>query len=139
VNKLQDTPRVFVVHEATKIASDGSIVGAKDLRRAARYGRLVHVVPRGPRFDRTVGETIAIIEEVLDDIRPEDYLLLIGDPDWICIAGAVAAWNLGGHLRVLRWDNKLHDYEVEWLSIPSMMDDLEGDDTQALDYSRDIV
>jgi hypothetical protein len=52
----------------------------------------------------------------LYDIRPQDYLLLIGNPLHIAIAAQVARKQLGGQghpLKVLIWDRESQTYTEE--------------------------
>lgn len=56
------------------------------------------------------------LNEYLYDIRPQDYLLLIGNPLHIAIAAQVARKQLGGQghpLKVLIWDRESQTYTEE--------------------------
>ena len=57
---------------------------------------------------------ISDIEKELKDFCDEDYLLLIGDPAIIAIAGAIASEMNRGKFKVLRWDrNESRYYDIE--------------------------
>ena len=103
-------PRVFVVHETLRPdPNTGALVADKDLSPAEAWGELVHVVPPGRQtFD--VRPVVGIIEDALADITDDDYLLLTGYPEYIAIAGAVASYNLGGRLRLLKWNRRERVY-----------------------------
>jgi hypothetical protein len=143
-------PRVFVVHEQTSLVRrEGSrdlVEVNKDLSPAERFGELVRVVPIGRHGPDRQEAIVALIERALDDMTEDDYLLPIGDVDWIMTAGAVAAWNLGGRFRYLHWvqpsvdidddGNKVRirgRYEAREMVIPSMIDDAPAD---LEDFSR---
>ena len=121
-------PRVFIVHEALTYDPDsGRVVSRRDLSQAQEFGRPVSVVPPGmPMDDRD--SAIVIMEEVLADIGPDDYLLLTGAPEYIAAAGAIAAANLGGRFRYLRWvkfdrvTRTEPHYEVGEMVIPTLLD-----------------
>ncbi len=107
---MSQVSRVFVIHESTRIDSNtGAVVGDKDLRPAEAWGTLVHVVPPG-RVTSDPRPVVGMIEDALDDISEDDYLLLTGFPEYIAIAGAVAARNLDGRLRLLKWNRRERVY-----------------------------
>ena len=50
------------------------------------------------------------LKKLLRYFRPEDYLLLIGDPSIIGIACSVASDINMGYYKVLKWDRKREKY-----------------------------
>lgn len=107
---MSDNPRVFVVHQSTKIdESTGAVIGDKDLSPALLFGELVEVVPPGWGLEN-VRDTFSMIEERLSTITEADFLLLTGYPEFIAFAGAVAARNLNGRMKLLKWIKRSHSY-----------------------------
>ena len=52
----------------------------------------------------------------LKDFNDNDYLLLMGDPAIIALAGAVASDVNGGRFKILKWDRdekKYYDIEID--------------------------
>jgi hypothetical protein len=135
---MAEYPRVFVIHEATALARDGvTFTVDKDLSPAERFGELVRVVGAGPVHD--LDSAVAAIEAALDDVEQQDYLLFVGNSELTAVAGAVAAWNLGGRFHYLKWCKAKNEYDGEGnfvrrihahyepceVTIPSMLDDFE--------------
>lgn len=103
-------PRVFVIQENMRLDREtGNIVPSKDLSSATFWGEIIYVLP--PRHDHYVdhlsehSKVADLIASRLSDIRPEDYLLFSGPPEYIAIAGAVVAARLGA-IRFLKWNRK---------------------------------
>lgn len=97
-------PNVFVVNEPLqRDPGSGEMTRKIDLRPAEEYGELVFLSapgnpPRDPSF------SVRLMRERLQSARPGDYLLLVGHPLLICIAGALIPDALKRRLGVLLWD-----------------------------------
>lgn len=119
---MTPNPRVFVVHEASVVDPAGTVTGDKDLSPATVYGEIVRILPPGrPPGDPTWA--VDQIEDALDGMTDDDYLLLIGAPEWIAVAGAVAARQTGGTLRLLKWNRRDRCYSPMVLTVPWGDDD----------------
>lgn len=82
----------------------------KNLLPAKKYGDLkILLTPsdirRGPQF---MGEKLY---DQLKDIRPQDSVLLIGDPIAIGMTMHIAMHLTRGIVKVLRWDRQTYSYD----------------------------
>ena len=50
------------------------------------------------------------IKDGLKDFSSDDYLLAIGNPTAMVVAGIVASQNNNGSIKMLYWDSKIKDY-----------------------------
>ena len=80
-----------------------------NLTPAAEYGEINVLVPAGMTLFSTV-PAVRLIREKLRGFTDDDYLLPVGDPSIMMIAGAIAAEHNGGRLKVLRWDRDQRRY-----------------------------
>ena len=80
-----------------------------DLSPAEQYGELVYLLsPTAAPFRPE--SVLRELQEKLADIKPDDYLLLIGNPVLIGLATAVAADALEGSVNLLQWSGKERRY-----------------------------
>lgn len=99
-------PKVFVTSEDPRL----------DFTPAMQYGDLVGVFPPGQVH---LHPQVALFRArgILRLMKPEDYLLLSGDPVKIAICAAVAA-EVAGKVRMLKWNRHTMSYlpiEVDFL------------------------
>lgn len=101
------SPRVFVVSEPLRWNGDKLM----DLTSAEIYGSLRYVLP-----NRTLPWDLSgfarAVEAGMADFGPTDYLLPIGDPLAIAVAGAVAADRTDGQYRILQWIRRTQRYRA---------------------------
>ena len=102
-------PRVFVVNEPL-MWEGGEQVRALDLTPARDHGELIHVLPAG-KLPHNMDVVVEQIKERMRDYRPDDILLLIGDPRAMAVAAAIAARRGGGRLRLLHWQRRQRTYD----------------------------
>lgn len=108
---MATTAKVYIVNEPVRFDHDTKRIARQfDLNPAMAYGDLVNVLPAG-QLHTDMDFVAQQINDGLKDITKEDYLLLIGDPAAIAIAGAVAARNTGGCLQMLRWHPRYKRYD----------------------------
>lgn len=69
------------------------------------YGTLVWLLGSGAR-PFNPGPVVRELHEKLQAIRPEDYLLLIGNPVIMAWTAAIASRYLDGNLKILQWSGK---------------------------------
>ena len=104
--------RVFAPQQPMRYDRDmGAMVPSMDLSPAAEYGELVvmlHLIGKDALLMSV--PVVRRIREVLRDFSDEDYLLAVGDPGAIAVAGAVAAEMNRGRFRILKWDGRNHRY-----------------------------
>lgn len=99
-------PRVFVVQEMYQ----------HDISGAMRFGEVVPLLPAAAQVAFSTVPVIRTLRRKLLRMRPDDYLLLTGDPVIIGLCCAIAAQYNGGVYRVLKWDKR------ERLYIPITLD-----------------
>jgi hypothetical protein len=103
-NEMRETPIVYAVQDDPK----------KNLLPAAEFGDIVPLLAPGQGLMHS-SSTVAAVRHLrtkLKGIRPQDYILLVGDPMAIGIVCAIAAEFLNGRLRVLKWDGRERCYYV---------------------------
>lgn len=100
--------RVFITHEPHRI-ENGEMKRQFDLTPAAAYGKLEVLIPAGVSLISSV-PTVRLMRDRLANFTDDDYLLPVGDPSAMMVAGAIAADVNGGRFKVLRWDRKAHTY-----------------------------
>ena len=102
--------RVFVIHERLqRNNSTGEFEPGRDFSPAAEHGVITPVVGTGrPSHDPKT--ELALIQDALADYTSDDYLLLVGEPQFLAFAGAIAARASGGFIRWLNWDRRQHRY-----------------------------
>lgn len=104
------TKRVYVVQNQHRWSdSEGKFVPKFDFTPAQEFGSLEFILgPTAGPFDPD--SVLLTIHESLKDFKPEDYLLLVGNPVLIGLCVAVAAQNTGGDIRMLQWSGKSRKY-----------------------------
>jgi hypothetical protein len=82
----------------------------KNLVPAIKYGELVtllnpqdQIIINSERAVKLIGDKLALFDD-------DDFLLLIGDPAAILIAGVMAAKVNNGIVNVLKWDRQTSEY-----------------------------
>ena len=100
---------VFVINEPLK-KIDGKWAPRVDLRPAAEHGSIIHCLAPGPI---TMGPEpiISTFQQSFVDIDTEDFLLPVGDPVAMVIAGAVAG-RLTNQFKILRWNGHNRRYTI---------------------------
>lgn len=93
--------KVYVVQEAP----------GRNLLPATDYGTVIVLLPPG-NVAYSSAPTVRRLREKLKDFNDNDYLLLMGDPAAIAMAGAVASDNNRGRIKLLKWDRQEHRYYV---------------------------
>lgn len=102
--------KVFIPQEPRKRDGD-DWKPLYDLSPAVRFGTLEVLLPHGPvLLDTAV--VIASLQEKLQHITKEDYVMLIGDPSAIAAVVMVAAHMNGGFLKILKYDRTERQYNV---------------------------
>ncbi len=109
--------KVFVPQVPSRFDSGiGAWVPIVDLSPARRYGEIVTILPPGAyRMDPKALEQV--IGSALDGISANDWILAAGDPAIMGMTMAMAAFRLGGALRVLRWNKQVHKYDEVVISL----------------------
>ena len=88
----------------------------RNIRSAEKFGDLKVVLPDNKQIVLSSGPLTFKLKHALKDFNDNDYLLLMGDPAIIALAGAVASDVNGGKFKVLKWDRdekKYYDIEID--------------------------
>ena len=86
----------------------------RNLRSAEKFGDLKICLPDNRQMILSSGPLTFKLKQELKDFNDDDYLLLIGDPAIIAVAGAIASENNNGRFKVLKWDrNEMKYYDIE--------------------------
>ena len=86
----------------------------KNIRSAEKFGDLKVLLPDNKQIVLSAGPVAHKLRKELSTFCDDDYLLLIGDPAIIAIAGAVVSEANRGRFKVLKWDrNESQYYDIE--------------------------
>ena len=99
--------KVYLVQEVpgTKAGTPKiNIVGARE------YGEVKSLLPELSQIIFSPGPLIFKLRKLLKDFRPEDYLLLIGDPALIGVACSIVSDITNGKYNLLKWDRQERKY-----------------------------
>ena len=88
----------------------------RNIRSAEKFGDLKVLLPDNRQIVLSSGPLTFKLKHELKDFNDNDYLLLMGDPAIIALAGAVASDANGGRFKVLKWDRdekKYYDIDID--------------------------
>ena len=88
----------------------------RNTRSAEKFGDLKVGLPDNRQIVLSSGPLTFKLKHELKDFNDNDYLLLMGDPAIIAVAGAVVSDVNGGRFKVLKWDRdekKYYDIEID--------------------------
>jgi|TARA_R100001129_G_scaffold138105_1_gene99276 folate-dependent tRNA-U54 methylase TrmFO/GidA len=88
----------------------------RNVRSAEKFGDLKVVLPDNRQIVLSSGPLTFKLQQELKNFNDEDYLLLMGDPAIIAVAGAVVSDVNGGRFKVLKWDRdekRYYDIEID--------------------------
>ena len=103
-------PTVYVIQEVMrKEPATGRLVRVHNLQPALEFGNLTFVL-ENRRFPITTAPLVPEIKQKLANFTAEDFILPVGDPDYIGVVYAIAAARTGGLLRTLKWDKPTQRY-----------------------------
>ena len=77
---------------------------------AQKYGDLKFLLPEFSQMIFSPGPLIFKLKKLLKDFKPEDYLLLIGDPALIGVACSIVSDITNGKYNLLKWDKQERQY-----------------------------
>ena len=88
----------------------------RNIRSAEKFGDLKIVLPDNKQMILSSGPLTFKLQKELRDFNDNDYLLLIGDPAIIAVAGAIVSNINNGRFKVLKWDRdekQYYDIEID--------------------------
>ena len=77
---------------------------------ASEYGDFIFVLPEFSQMIFSPGPLIYTLRQKLKNYRPEDYLLLTGDPAIIGVACSIVSDITNGKYNLLKWDKQERKY-----------------------------
>ena len=77
---------------------------------ASKYGEFKFILPEFSQIIFSPGPLIFKLRKALKDYRPEDYLLLTGDPAIIGVACSIVSDMTNGKYNLLKWDKQERQY-----------------------------
>ena len=77
---------------------------------ASKYGEFKFLLPEFSQIIFSPGPLIFKLRKSLKDYRPEDYLLLTGDPAIIGVACSIVSDMTNGKYNLLKWDKQERQY-----------------------------
>lgn len=93
-------PKVYVIHDQ----------GRTNLTPAEDFGELIPCLTG--RYSHLMGKRVfANLRESLRDITRDDYIIPIGNPTYIAMAGGIIMEKLGS-MKMLQWDGQSQKYTV---------------------------
>lgn len=102
--------KVFIIQEPMKWDDiKKEYLPFMDFRNAAEYGNLEVLIEPGLTVF-SPGPMVKMIKERLKDIKPEDYLICVGDPAVIGIAVSIASIFNQGRVNLLKYNRKSKTY-----------------------------
>jgi hypothetical protein len=106
--------RVFVTQKPYTRMRDGAVRYIKDISPAKQYGELVYMANRGdiPEDELAAADLVWKLRALLSGFTRHDYLLPMGHPTVMMIAGCIAAEQTGGEVKILVWNKEAHNYDV---------------------------
>lgn len=105
---------VYIVTEPMSIKDkDGNRLAEPrplmNFKPASAFGTLEVLVPSGNSMLSTV-PVVRKLRDKLENFNDDDYIVPVGDPTLIIAAGAIAARNNKGRVKVLSWDKETRAY-----------------------------
>jgi len=102
--------KVFITQEPSRRDPvSGQMVPMMDFRKVLPYGEPIVCLASG-RVTLSPAPMVRTLTEVLKGFCDDDYLVAAGDPSAIAVAGAIAARNNQGRMKMLKWDRESHQY-----------------------------
>jgi len=77
---------------------------------ASEFGTLKVLLPENAQIILSSGPVVFKLRQLLKDYKPQDYLLLTGDPAIIGVACSIVAEVTNGKYKLLKWDKQERRY-----------------------------
>ena len=88
----------------------------RNIRSAEKFGDLKVLLPDNKQIVLSSGPLTHKLTKELSTFNDDDYLLLMGDPAILALAGAVVSEMNRGKFKILKWDRdekKYYDIEID--------------------------
>ena len=116
VDKYIEHPILFVKMSERIVYLVQDVPGTKagtpkiNIVGATKYGEIRSLLPELSQIIFSPGPLIFKLRKLLKDFRPEDYLLLTGDPAIIGVACSIVSDITNGKYNLLKWDKQERKY-----------------------------
>ena len=105
---IKETPStVYVIQE---IAGTREGRPKINIMGASQYGSFKFLLPELSQIIFSPGPLIFKLRKLLKDFKPDDYLLLTGDPAIIGVACSIVSDITNGKYNLLKWDRQERKY-----------------------------
>ncbi len=102
---------VYVIQEIPGTQSGNPKI---NIMGAAKYGKIKFLLPELSQIIFSPGPLIFKLRKLLKNFKPEDHLLLTGDPAIIGVACSIVSDITNGKYNLLKWDKQeRHYYPIE--------------------------
>ena len=98
---------VYIIQEIPGTASGNPKI---NIMGAAKYGEFKFLLPELSQMIFSPGPLIFKLRKLLKDFKPDDYLLLTGDPAIIGVACSIVSDMTNGKYNLLKWDKQERQY-----------------------------
>jgi len=98
---------VYVIQEIPGTQSGSPKI---NIMGASKYGEFKFLLPEFSQIIFSPGPLIFKLRQSLKDYKPEDYLLLTGDPAIIGVACSIVSDMTNGKYNLLKWDKQERKY-----------------------------
>ena len=98
---------VYVIQEIPGTQSGSPKI---NIMGASKYGEFKFLLPEFSQIIFSPGPLIFKLRKSLKDYRPEDYILLTGDPAIIGVACSIVSDMTNGKYNLLKWDKQEKQY-----------------------------
>ena len=108
INKtVSKEPIVYVIQEIPGTQAGNPKI---NIMGASRYGKFKFLLPEFSQIIFSPGPLIFKLRQSLKNYRPNDYLLLTGDPAIIGVACSIVSDITNGKYNLLKWDKQERKY-----------------------------
>lgn len=109
--------KVYIPHEPSRWdAKAGVYVASMDYSPARQYGELVTCLPPNTSFQMT-GPVFTALKEKLSEFDEGDYIVNVGSPLALLLAGYIVLTRTGGKFNLLQWDRIAKQYFVHRVEV----------------------
>ena len=98
---------VYIIQEIPGTSSGNPKI---NIMGAAKYGEFKFLLPELSQMIFSPGPLIFKLRSLLKNFKPDDYLLLTGDPAIIGVACSIVSDMTNGKYNLLKWDKQERQY-----------------------------
>ena len=102
--------RVFVIQEIAGTKAGNPKINIMGASVYSSSGKFNFLLPEFSQMIHSPGPLVYTLRKKLKDYKPEDYLLLTGDPAIIGVACSIVSDITNGKFNLLKWDKQEKKY-----------------------------